>query len=50
MTMMVTMMMTMMHLSGKFFKNYHYYRMQVPAMQLSARQLSAMQLSAMQHF
>jgi len=28
--------MMMMHLSTKFFKNYDYYRMQVPARQLSA--------------
>jgi len=39
MTMMVTVMMMMMmtmHLSAKFFKNYDYYRMQVPARQLLA--------------
>jgi len=35
MTMKVTMIM-MMHLLAKFFKNYDYYRMQVPARQLSA--------------
>jgi hypothetical protein len=36
MIMMAAAMMTMMHLSSTFFKNYDYYRMQVPARQLSA--------------